>query len=283
MKTIRLVYPDSVSGGLKEYYFGSLLMSHIIPENGDQPLVKVDIPAPDDDNRGIRDGIYALDDVLAGIDDAKLKIGEADPDRIITIGGNCLVSLAPFDYLHGRYGEVGIIWIDAHPDVSSPHDGYPYAHSMVLGSLLGKGDKHLVERMDNPSFRPDQLLYVGLQGLLDYQRETLDNLGVDYRIQTESFISPEEIRAFAGKFRHILVHLDIDVLDERRFHSTYFANPELVGDGSGGGRMTIDELGEFLEVIQDSSDVVGLTVAEYLPFDEYRLHRMFERIRIFKD
>lgn len=283
MKTIRLVYPDSVSGGLKEYYFGSLLMSHIIPENGDQPLVKVDIPAPNDDDRGIRDGIYALDDVLAGIDDAKLKIGEADPDRIITIGGNCLVSLAPFDYLHGRYGEVGIIWIDAHPDVSSPQDRYPYAHSMVLSTLLGKGDKHLVNRMDNPSFRPDQLLYLGLQGLLDYQRETLDNLGVDYRIQTERFISPDEIRAFAGSFRHILVHLDIDVLDERRFHSTYFANPELVGDGSGGGRMTIDELGEFLEVIQDASDVVGLTVAEYLPFDEYRLHRMFERVRIFKD
>lgn len=283
MKTIRLVYPDSVSGGLKEYYFGSLLMSHIIPENGDQPLVRVDIPAPDGDNRGIQNGIYALDDVLAGIDDAKLKIGESDPDRIITIGGNCLVSLAPFDYLHGRYGEVGIIWIDAHPDVSSPQDGYPYAHSMVLGSLLGKGDKHLVERMDNPSFRPDQLLYLGLQGLLDYQRETLDSLGVDYRIQTERFISHEQIRAFARKFRHILVHLDIDVLDERRFHSTYFANPELVGDGSGGGRMTIDELGEFLEVIQDSSDVVGLTIAEYLPFDEYRLHRMFERVRIFKD
>lgn len=283
MKTIRLVYPDSVSGGLKEYYFGSLLMSHIIPENGDQPMVRVDIPAPDDDDRGIRDGIYALDDVLAGIDDAKLKIGESDPDRIITIGGNCLVSLAPFDYLHGRYGEVGIIWIDAHPDVSSPQDGYPYAHSMVLSTLLGRGDKHLAGRMDNPSFRPDQLLYLGLQGLLDYQRETLDNLGVDYRTQTESFISPDEIRAFAGRFRHILVHLDIDVLDERRFHSTYFANPELVGDGSGGGRMTIDELGEFLEVIQDSSEVVGLTVAEYLPFDEYRLHRMFERVRIFRD
>lgn len=283
MKTIRLVYPDSVSGGLKEYYFGSLLMSHIIPENRDQPLVRVDIPAPDGDNRGIRDGIYALDDVLAGIDDAKLKIGEADPDRIITIGGNCLVSLAPFDYLHGRYGEVGIIWIDAHPDVSSPQDGYPYAHSMVLSTLLGRGDKHLARLMDNPSFRRDQLLYLGLQSLLDYQRETLDSLGVDYRIQTERFISPDEIRAFAGRFRHILVHLDIDVLDERRFHSTYFANPDLVGDGSGGGRMTIDELGEFLEVIQDSSDVVGLTVAEYLPFDEYRLHRMFERIRIFKD
>ena len=40
------------------------------------------------------------------------------PDKIITIGGNCIVSLAPFDYLHGIYKNVGIIWIDAHPDVT---------------------------------------------------------------------------------------------------------------------------------------------------------------------
>lgn len=50
MKTIRLLYPDYVSGGLEMYYFGA----------------------------------------------------------------NCIVSLAPFDYLHGLYENTGIIWIDAH-------------------------------------------------------------------------------------------------------------------------------------------------------------------------
>lgn len=32
-----------------------------------------------------------------------------------------------------------------------------------------------------------------------------------------------------GSFDHILVHLDIDVLDPWLFHSTYFANPSLTG------------------------------------------------------
>ena len=64
-------------------------------------------------------------------------IERENPDKIITIGGNCIVSLAPFDYLHGKYGNTGIIWLDAHLDVSTPQDGYAYAHAMVLGTLLG--------------------------------------------------------------------------------------------------------------------------------------------------
>ena len=36
----------------------------------------------------------------------------------------------------GKYDNVGIIWIDAHPDVSTVNDGYPNAHAMVLGSLI---------------------------------------------------------------------------------------------------------------------------------------------------
>ena len=39
MKTIRLLYPDHVSGGLDAYYFGAHLMAHILPENSRQPLV----------------------------------------------------------------------------------------------------------------------------------------------------------------------------------------------------------------------------------------------------
>ena len=67
MKTIRLLYPDYVAANLLQY---------ILPQNPNQPVVKVDIVPPD---------------------------------------GNCMVSLASFDYLHGKYERAGIIWIDAHP------------------------------------------------------------------------------------------------------------------------------------------------------------------------
>ena len=283
MKTIRLLYPDYVSGGLDMYYFGANLLAHILPKNKNQPLIKVDIAQPNSANKIITDGIYAKGEVLSGIQNAMAKIEKENPDKIITIGGNCLVSLAPFDYLHGKYKNTGIVWIDAHPDVSSPKDGYPNAHAMVLGSLMGYGDNSLSNMMKNNKFNPDEILYVGLQNLHDYQKNFLNNTGVNYKIQTNKFISNNEIHKFIKRFDHILVHFDIDVLDEHFFHSTYFANSELVGDGAGGGKMTIEKLTEILRCITDNSDIVGFTIAEYLPFDEHKLYKMLTEIKLFTE
>ena len=283
MKTIRLLYPDYVSGGLDTYYFGANLLAHILPENKNQPLIKVDIAQPNSANKIITDGIYAKGEVLPGIQNAMAKIEKENPDKIITIGGNCLVSLAPFDYLHGKYKNTGIVWIDAHPDVSSPKDGYPNAHAMVLGSLMGYGDNSLSNMMKNNKFNPDEILYVGLQNLHDYQKNFLNNTGVNYKIQTNKFISNNEIHKFIKRFDHILVHFDIDVLDVHFFHSTYFANSELVGDGAGGGKMTIEKLTEILRCITDNSDIVGFTIAEYLPFDEHKLYKMLTEIKLFTE
>lgn len=283
MKTIRLLYPDYVSGGLETYYFGANLLAHILPENEKQPILKVEIAPPDGKERSVTDGIYAKDEVIAGIKGAMCVIEEAKPDRIITIGGNCVVSQAPFDYLHGLYENTGIIWIDAHPDVSTVKDNYPNAHAMVLGSLMGYGDSSLSDLMKNSKFNADEILYVGLQGLHDYQRKFLEDIGVEFKIQTEEFVSNDEIRAFMNRFEHILVHLDIDVLDAGMFHSTYFANKDLVGDGSGSGKMTIEKLTDVLKCITADSDVVGLTIAEYLPFDEHKLHNMFSGIKLFTE
>ena len=283
MKTIRLLYPDYLSGGLETYYFGANLLAHILPANEKQPLIKVDIAPPDGKERGVTDGIYAKDEIIAGIREAMRAIEAARPDKIITIGGNCLVSQAPFDYLHGLYDNVGIIWLDAHPDVSTVNDGYPNAHAMVLGSLMGYGDSSLTNLMKNKKFRAEEILYVGLQGLHDYQEKLLRDIQVDFRVQTDNFVSDSDIRNFTGRFDHILVHLDIDVLDASLFHSTYFANKELVGDGSGSGKMTLEKLTAILRQITDESDVVGFTIAEYLPFDEHKLHNMFAGLNLFTD
>ena len=102
-------------------------------------------------------------------------------------------------------------------------------------------------------------------------------------MQTETFLSDHKIKDFLQQFEHIVIHLDIDVLDAGRFHSTYFANKELVGDGSGSGKMTMERLSDILKLVTENSDVVGFTIAEYLPFDEYHLHKMLSHIKLFKE
>ena len=40
---------------------------------------------------------------------------------------------------------------------------------------------------------------------------------------------------------------------------------------------------EILQVITENSDVEGFTIAEYLPFDEHKLYKMFSKIKLFTD
>ena len=220
-------------------------------------------------------------ETIEACDKAQAILDSEKPEKIITIGGNCLVSLVPFDYLHNLYKDVGIVWIDAHPDVSTPKDGYPNAHAMVLGSLLGGGASFLREKLTSPYFAPQDLLYVGLQDLHYYQKQYLDDLKVDYEIQTQGIISDLKIKGFLEKHSKILVHLDIDVLDPKFFAATYFANPTLVGDGSGGGIMTLERLAQILALLDGQSSIMGLTIAEYLPFAEFKLQKAFEKLKIF--
>lgn len=282
-KTIRLLYPESVSGGLSTYRLGARLMAAILPENETQPLVKIDVPALGKTGPTITNGIASEAAVLEGIRKARAALEKEAPERVVTVGGNCIVSLASFDHLHALYPEAGILWIDAHPDVSLPENGYPNAHAMVLAALLGRGAPSLAKELKNPAFGAKDLLYIGLQGLHDYQRKFLDDAGVDYAVQTETFVSDERILAFLTEHPQVFVHLDIDVLDPAFFHDTYFANPELVGDGSGGGRMTIEELGRILRIVSEKVETPAFTIAEYLPFEAERLANVFESLPLFTD
>ena len=57
----------------------------------------------------------------------------------------------------------------------------------------------------------------------------------------------------------------------------------MVGDGAGGGKMKMDKLAAVLQLITENAGVVGFTVAEYLPFDEHRLHKMLSGIKLFTE
>ena len=49
------------------------------------------------------------------------------------------------------------------------------------------------------------------------------------------------------------------------------------------GKMNMENLSGILKAITEDSDVVGFTIAEYLPFDEHRLHKMLSGIKLFTE
>lgn len=79
------------------------------------------------------------------------------------------------------------------------------------------------------------------------------------------------------------MHFDIDVLNVEYFSDTYFANPTLVGDGSGGGKMNLEKLAQILNLLDKSSKIVGFSIAEYLPFSAYKLQELFKDFNFLKN
>ena len=50
--------------------------------------------------------------LLKQIHGAEAILDIKQPEKIITLGGDCSSSQVPFDYLHGKYGDsVDIIWM----------------------------------------------------------------------------------------------------------------------------------------------------------------------------
>ncbi|HFJ9405446.1 TPA: arginase family protein [Bacillus paranthracis] len=282
-KIIRLIAPDWQGGNKREYYFGAELLSWLAPKNANQKVIKLDVMEPKNEELKKENGVIAQSCVKQNVSRAANVLKEELPDKIITFGGNCIVSQAPFDYLHGKYGsDLGVIWIDSHPDVSTPKEFY-HEHAMVLGNLLGAGDPELSKSVEFP-FNSGQFLYVGLQKPLDLEVKLLKNLNLNYTVQDKKLLKLEEIQKWIkeNNFTKIAIHLDLDVLDPELFRSLYFSEPGVTDFPSESGKMTPKALLNVLKGIFEENDVVGLTIAEFLPWDAINLKNILCKLDIFK-
>lgn len=282
-KTIRLIVPDWQGGNKKEYYFGAELLSWLAPKNDNQKEIKLEIDEPKNEELVKENGVIAQSDVKQNVKMSANVLKEELPDKVITFGGSCLVSQAPFDYLHGQYGrELGVIWIDSHPDISTPNEYY-HEHAMVLGNLLGAGDPKLSKLVEYP-FESKQFFYVGIQKPLDYEVKILEDLGLNYEVYNKGNFNFIEIQKWIIKngFKKIAIHLDLDVLDPNLFRSLYFSEPGVKEFPSESGKMTLNELMDILKSIFKENEVVGLTIAEYLPWDALNLKNILFELDIFK-
>ncbi|WP_392562957.1 arginase family protein [Orbus sturtevantii] len=284
LKTLRVKYPDWQGGNNPVYYFGAEFLSLLLPKNTNQKEITINVKKPDNLALAVEGGITGRQAVKSNIELAKCEIERESPDKIITIGGDCLVSQVPFDYLHGKYKEqLGIIWIDSHPDISNP-DIFYNSHAMVLANLLHDGDRELSSLVSHP-FKASQILYLGLQEPTQQEKQILAKLKINYQDSRKEKITLTQITDWiaVNNFKKIAIHLDLDVLDPKVFYSLYFNDPNLksIPDNAAVGKMGLEELMNYLVTIFKATDVVGFSIAEYLPWDAYYLKNVFQRLDIF--
>ena len=111
--TLRLIMPQWQGGNVPDYYFGSELLAWLAPvANGPVETVPVPEPKPGE-TLEVENGVLGRAALLQQVRAARQAIEKHRPDRIVTLGGDCLIDLAPMAYLNTRYGgNLGVLWVD---------------------------------------------------------------------------------------------------------------------------------------------------------------------------
>lgn len=162
--TLRLVWPQwqgagesSIRGLLPElpyararraYTMGTRVLEAVLPEHAG-PTEVVPVPEePAGQEVVITDGIESKAQVLAGVAAARAAIARHDAPRILTLGGECSVSVVPFTELAARYGQdLAVVWVDSHPDVGTGASQYPGYHAMAVSQIVGTGDAEVMAQL----------------------------------------------------------------------------------------------------------------------------------------
>ncbi|NLC97332.1 MAG: arginase family protein [Erysipelotrichaceae bacterium] len=285
-KTIILELPRWQGGNNIDYQLGSRILSCIIPINDTFEKVTIDVNTTNV-NLCLVDGIKGGDELLRQSQNIDNILKRKKPDSIIVLGGDCSVSQVPFEYLKSVYkGKLGLIWLDAHPDVANVSNS-EHLHEMVLANLLGENKNSELTNVKS-SFKPSEVLMVGL---IEEELREKDKLCLDLKLKsitTNTLLNNKEVVSDwieKNGFEYMAIHLDLDVLDPRDFRSILPAKPHYnVEDFQAAvGTMTLETLSELFTEISKHSKVVGLSIAEHMPWDMLLLKRTLSKLSIFEE
>lgn len=168
------------------------------------------------------------------------------PDRILTAGGDCAVDVAVINYLHDRYPDLTVVWIDAHLDANTPATS-PSGdfHGMPVAAVLGSPPPALQPLLANP-LPASQFYYVSA---------TVGDEG-DWRFQEKNGLrwltSETEITG------PVHIHFDLDVLHPDEFPFLAYLD----------GSLSKMEGLQIVRSIASAGNLVGLTVTEFAPADD---------------
>gem|GEM_PF-1171454 len=153
---------------------------------------------------------------------------------------------------------------------------------MVLGNLLGEGDLEFAAEV-KCQVKPEYVMYGGLKEMTGKENEIVNRL----RIRQAG---AEELAQSSGlildwikekEIKYLAIHLDLDVLDPGLFRSLLFANPDGEKIDSSQGSMTLGQIGRVIQDVSEAADVVGLSFAEYLPWDAINMREFLTKLPVF--
>lgn len=287
-KIIRLIYPQWQGGDIaswipkipaedssRGYYLGAMLLDFLAP---DTEMRTFTVPVSTDyHERKVTDGITDKEIIIKQTKAALDILNIADANKIVTLGGECSVSVPVFTWLNKKYtDDLAVVWFDQHPDVTLPQDEYTGYHAMALTACMGRGDKDIIDLLPS-KISPKNICIAGIR---DYEHpyieERVKELGL-------ARFSDRELSEDAGQLKNwirstgkkkVLVHFDMDVLDPADIVTA-------VADTTAGG-LKLQEMVKIINEIANEFDLVSLTIAEPMPRIAIRLKKMLADLPLIK-
>ena len=285
--TLRLIYPQWQGGivdhwmpdipaddASRGYYLGAQLLNFLAPESS-QKTAEVPVSL-DINDRKTEKGVSARNVILKQTKAALEIIRENAPEKIVTLGGECSVSVVPFTYLAAKYpDDVAIVWIDAHPDINLPYDDYKGYHAMALTACLGMGDEEIIDTLPG-KVDASKALLVGLRSWDNGMQERQKELGIKglppKEVADNSSAIMEWLKGTGAS--KVVIHFDLDVLDPAEIIAGVGVDP----DG-----MKMDEVIRVINDIAAGYDLISLTIAEPMPRIAIKLRNMLNRLPLLKE
>lgn len=283
MITIRLIYPQwqggnisslvsdlSIEDSSKGYILGSFLLNFLAPETKNETyIVPIDKKIS---KRQEKEGILDYKIIIKQSKKALEIIKKANPDKILTLGGECSTSVIPFTYLNKKYNnDTAVIWIDAHPDITLPYDNYNGYHAMAVSAMMGKVNENINKIL--PSFiDPSKILFLGLR---DWEREEIKIRQKEYKIK---HLINKDVNKSSNKIlswiksigaNNVMIHFDLDVLDPKEI----IAAVGVVPCG-----LKINEVIRIINDISKEYNLIALTIAEPMPKIAIKLKNMLNQL-----
>ena len=178
----------------------------------------------------------------------------------LVLSGNCMASAGIACGL--GIDNLGFIYFDAHDDMETPAwNTNGYLDAMGLSMLAGKSWEKLAKTIPGyKPFRYGKFLYCGLRDICDESRQTVAESGADViwgdaNVKVD-FASRLQDQLKTKDYSPALVHLDLDVLDEKV--------GKVNGFESAGGLTEADLVDSFALVPLQSAPT-SLTVCSFNP------------------
>lgn len=172
------------------------------------------------------------------------------PNVPIVLGGDHSISIPVFEGQRERYKDqrLGVLWVDAHPDLCDEFTGSRFSHACVLRRALEFG------------IDPQDVCMVGLRSWEDQEIELIENGGLN--VYTAAMVAERGMNSVAVSVRSKLslcdavhISLDIDCLDPA------FAPGTGIPDSGG---LTSREVITLIKSLQ-GLPLVGLDLVEVSP------------------